>query len=329
MQQKGFIQILPIVIITLCIGVVVFVSTLKKPDIPTSEIVTSPTSNPVIATPTLEPTPVPTPTIAPIPTQLPIVSTPVVVATPTPTPKPTLKPITGPPGAGYTSGTVHTEKGDFTATILTVDLNSARMLTDTGNDGDCGNNCTVTTLQNYVNRNGGFVGVNGSYFCPASYAECASKSNSFDFPVYNSRLGHWVNGGNLSWNGRSIVYADGGGVHYLQNASSFSGGLTAGVVNYPGLVDNGNVQIDDSQSGLSDKQKTVGTKVGIGISGNKKVMIVIAYKVNMQQFAYVFKALGASGAMNLDSGGSTAMYYNGAYKAGPGREIPNAIIFAK
>lgn len=66
-----------------------------------------------------------------------------------------------------------------------------------------------------------------------------------------------------------MVYIDGSGAHYLQNANSFSGGLNAGIVNYPGLVNGGSVQIDDNQSGLSDKQRAVGTKVGIGIRGTK------------------------------------------------------------
>ncbi len=115
----------------------------------------------------------------------------------------------------------------------------------------------------------------------------------------------------------------------MQNSSGFGGGLTAGIVNYPGLVSGGVVQIDDNQSGLSDKQKAVGTKVGIGLRDSKNVMIVVASSVNMQQFAYIFKALGAQGALNLDTGGSTALYYNGKYLSGPGRALPNAIIFAR
>ena len=49
----------------------------------------------------------------------------------------------------------------------------------------------------------------------------------------------------------------------------------------------------------------------------------------MQEFAYVFKTLGAKGALNLDTGGSTALYYNGRYVVGPGRQLPNAIIFVR
>lgn len=125
-----------------------------------------------------------------------------------------------------------------------------------------------------------------------------------------------------------MLYVDGSGAHYLQNANSFGGSSKAGIINYPGLVSGGNVQIDDNQSGLSDKQKMVGTKVGIGTRGPNNVMVVVAYSVNMQQFAHVFKALGATGALNLDTGGSTALYYNSRYVAGPGRSLPNAIIFA-
>jgi hypothetical protein len=203
------------------------------------------------------------------------------------------------------------------------------MVTDTGNDSDCGNGCTALPLSEYISRNGGFAGVNGSYFCPDSYPDCASKTNSYDFPVFNTRQAHWINGGNLGWGERrAMVYADGSGAHYLQNANSFGGGLTAGVVNYPGLLSGGTVQIDDNQSGLSDKQRAVGTKVGIGVRSSQNVMVVIAKNVNMQQFAYVFKALGADGALNLDTGGSTALFSGGRYIYGPGRNMPNAIIFA-
>ncbi len=267
--------------------------------------------------PALQGTPTPTPT--PTPTAKP---------SPPPTPTPTVKPVSGPPGTGLSTIAVATEKGNFNTTVLSLDLGSTRVITDTANDGDCGNGCATKPLADFVTRNGGFAGVNGTYFCPASYPDCSGKTDSYDFPVYNSRLGHWINGGNLGWNSRSIFYVDGSGAHHQQNAAGFGGGLNAGVVNYPGLVDGGKVQIDDNQSGLSDKQRSVGTKVGIGVRNTSNVMVVVAYNVNMQQFAYVFKSLGATGALNLDTGGSTALYYQGRYVVGPGRNIPNAIIFA-
>lgn len=202
------------------------------------------------------------------------------------------------------------------------------MLTDTAADNDCTTDCPVLSLLDFVNRNGGFAGVNGSYFCPATYPDCAGKTNSFDNPVYNSHLHKWINGGHLGWSGLSLVYTDGGGAHYHQNSTDYPSAPDSAIINYPGLVNDGNVQIDDNQSGLSDKQKAVGTKVGIGVINSQKIIVVVALNVNMQQFAHVFKALGVTGALNLDTGGSTALY-NGRYIYGPGRALPNAIIFAR
>lgn len=312
MKRNGFVLPLIPILIILGFAAVYFFRTNKSSLIKT---IPAPESAP---TATASPSPIPIKGTTPKP-----------VPTVTSTVKPTSIPVSGPPGAGYSTITVATEKGNFSVSVLSIDLGSARVVTDTGNDSDCGNDCTVMPLGDYVARNGGFTGVNGTYFCPAEYPDCAGKKNSFDFPVYNSRLSKWINGGNLFWDGRAIMYFDGGGAHYLQNANSFGGGLTAGIVNYPGLVSGGQVQIDDNQSGLSDKQKAVGTKVGIGVKGTKNVMVVIGRGVNMQQFAYVFKALGADGALNLDTGGSVALFYNGRYMAGPGRNLPNAVIFVR
>lgn len=200
---------------------------------------------------------------------------------------------------------------------------SAKMVTDTASDHNCDNDCPTMSLADFVSRNGGYAGIHGSYFCPDSYSECSSKKNSFDFPVYNSRLNKWINDDKLFWNGRAIIYQDGGGIHYLPSANSFNGGLSAGVVNYPGIVDGGQITVDGGS--LSQKQGAKGTKGGIGFNSSK-IFLVIAYNVDMADFAHVFKALGATHALNLDGGGSAALWYGG-YKVGPGRGLPNAIIF--
>ncbi len=223
-----------------------------------------------------------------------------------------------------------TEKGNFKATVISLDTSTTKMITDAAQDNDCANDCQTLSLKDFLNRHSGFAGVNGTYFCPASYPDCSSKKDSFDFPIYNTRLNKWMQSDKLSWGQRrAIFYTDGSGAHYLNNSAGFGGGLTAGIINYPGLLDGGNVQIDDNQSGLSDKQKSKGTKMGIGTRNPGNILVVMAYNVNMQEFAYVFKALGATGALNLDTGGSTALIYGGSYIAGPGRNLPNPIIFAR
>lgn len=272
--------------------------------------------------------PIPTEIQAPTPTDFPSLKT--VTAKPTSTLMPTPKPLSGPPGAGLTTTTVATDKGNFKATILSLDTASTRMITDTAGDSDCSDNCPTLSLKDYLSRHNGFAGVNGTYFCPSSYPECSTKKDSFDFPVYNSRLSKWMQGDKLGWSERrAIFYTDGSGAHYQNSSAGFGGGLTAGIINYPGLLSGGSVQIDDNQSGLSDKQKSKGTKMGIGTRNTGNILVVMAYNVNMQEFAHVFKSLGATGALNLDTGGSTALMYGGSYIAGPGRGLPNAIIFTR
>lgn len=318
-MRPGSILLVPLVFILAISIASLWVYTTNNKDISfTTHSAPLPTLTPN-PSPTLTPTPSPTPPPTPTPTAIP---------SPKPTPKPTLPPISGPPGAGLTRATVATPKGSFSATIVSFDLAGTRIVTDTGNDDNCGGGCVAMPLINYVARNGGFAGVNGTYFCPATYPDCSNKTDSFDFPVYNTRLNKWINADKLFWaERRAIFYVDGSGAHYLNNSSGFGGGLSAGIINYPGLVDGGNVQIDDNQSGLSEKQKAKNTKVGIGLRDSQHVMVVVASNVTMVEFAHVFKSLGATGALNLDTGGSTALIYNGRYVYGPGRNLPNAIVF--
>ena len=312
-RQLGFIGIEIIIIAALAIGAAAYFLSSKPQSNLTQVESPAPTeeSNP---TPTPSPSPSPTPTIKPT-----------VTPKPTATPAPTLKPVSGPPGSGYSRITVQTEVGNFTASVVSIDMGGVRMITDTANDDNCSNDCPTLSLSDYVSRNGGFAGINGSYFCPATYPDCQDKKNSFDFPVYNSRLNKWINQDKLFWDNRGLMYFDGGGIHFKKEAKSFGGGLSAGIANYPALLDGGNVTVGDYSQ--SDKQQARGTKGGIGLRGNT-VYLVIASNVTMTEFAHIFKSLGATSALNLDGGGSTALWFGG-YKAGPGRALPNAVIFAR
>lgn len=327
-KKLGFVA-LPIIIVATLVIAVGAISTgkvqnpiyslLKPTPSPTiSELASVPSA---ITVATTEITPMPSPSISPSPSLKPSPKPSI-----TPSPKPSTAPaVSGPPGSGYSRISVATERGTFTASVVSFGMDGVRMITDTGNDDNCANECATLSLGDYVARNGGFAGINGSYFCPSTYPDCAGKTNSFDFPVYNSRLGKWINQDKLFWNDRSLIYQDGGGLRFMRNANGFGGGLTAGVTNYPGLVEGGQVIAD--QWGFSEKQSAKGAKAGIGIRGNT-VYLVTAGGVDMMDFAHIFKSLGADSALNLDGGGSIALWYNG-YKAGPGRALPNAIIFAR
>lgn len=118
-----------------------------------------------------------------------------------------------------------------------------------------------------------------------------------------------------------MIYYDGSGYHYRQGAGRVDG-ISAGIVNYPGLVNDGNISVE---GGIDAKQGSKNTKGGMGFNDNS-IFLVVAYEVDMNDFAAIFKALGAKYALNLDGGGSVAIW-QGGYRVGPGRQLPNAIVF--
>ena len=320
-KQLGIIGIEVIVAIALILSATYFLAPRLQSDLTQTESSPAPIES-ASATPVLPP-PSPTVTLKPS-------------ATPKPTTIPALtpKPISGPPGSGYSRITVKTEVGDFGVSVVSIDMAGVRMITDTANDDNCSNDCSTLSLSDFVTRNGGFAGINGSYFCPAAYPDCQDKKNSFDFPVYNTRLGKWINQDKLFWDNRALIYQDGGGIYFKKEAKSFGGSLLSGITNYPSLLEGGNITVGDYTQ--SDKQQTKGVKGGIGIRGNI-IYLVISSNVTMAEFAHIFKSLGAESALNLDGGGSAALWFGGysasasssAYKVGPGRLLPNAIIFAR
>ncbi|MBX4205850.1 FecR domain-containing protein, partial [Candidatus Microgenomates bacterium] len=118
-----------------------------------------------------------------------------------PTPKPTTNPSSSPKasasvapityasqmfGAGYSSGYVKTERGDFKLSCYGAAQGSVKVLTDSASESDCKNDCPVLPLADYATRNNGVAAINGMYFCPGDYPACADKKNSFDTLFFNS-----------------------------------------------------------------------------------------------------------------------------------------------
>ena len=78
---------------------------------------------------------------------------------------------------------------------------------------------------------------------------------------------------------------------------------------------------DDPKKGSRGNRSFVANK------GNT-VYIGVVHNVTVAESALALQALGMENALNLDSGGSTALWAGG-YKVGPGRNIPNAILFIR
>ncbi len=230
-----------------------------------------------------------------------------------------------PPGSGYSRQKVTSDIGEFTVDIIAGDLGSTRVIVDTATDGDCHDNCAVLPLADYVSRNGAYAGVNGTYFCPAEYPSCAGKTNSFDLLVMNKNK-KYINADNNVYSTNPAVIFQGGSIRFVGQALEWGRDTSVdGVIsNYPLLVSGGNVVFN----GDGDPKKgSKGSRSFVAAKGST-VYIGVVYNATVAESGHALKGLGMDYAMNLDSGGSTALW-SGGYKAGPGRNIPNAVLFLR
>lgn len=237
-------------------------------------------------------------------------------------------PPPAPVGGGYAYTTVNTERGSFGAYLIKVPFSEYRVKTVSAAKSDCKDNCPTKSLAEYVNENGATFGMNGSYFCPPDYSNCSGKINSFDYAFYDSNAGKWLNKDAREWFDTGMITFSGNQPRFYNKSSDYDGGgVSAAISNYPSLVKNG--EIVTKTSILTSYQKDVkGTRGVIGFGG-ENIYLALIPNATVIDAAYVIRALGAQNALNLDGGGSSALYGNGGYILGPGRSLPNAIVLVK
>lgn len=314
LRKNGFVDILiPLLASTLFITIfTISVLQNKKQRMPLKEITNDiSTPLPVVS---VTPTAIPIPTVAPTP--------PTIVKV---TPKATAIPLVNntPPNSGYSRQTVQTDVGLFTVSMIAANISSIKVIVDTAATSDCSSNCPALSLADYVSRNGGFAGVNGTYFCPKDYLSCVGKENTFDLLVMNKDK-YYFNSDNNVYSNNPVVIFGNGYVRFVTAGNQWGRdtGVNGVLMNYPLLVFNGNIFF----TGDGDPKKgTKGSRSFVANKGNT-VFIGVTQNVTVAENAIVMKSLGMENALNLDSGGSIALWYGG-YKVGPGRAIPNAIIF--
>lgn len=239
----------------------------------------------------------------------------------------TLPPPPPPPSAGYSYTTVNTEKSSHAVYLIKIPMSEVRVKTVAAASDDCSNNCPTKPLHEYVNENGGFAGMNGAYFCPPDYSSCGGKVNSFDYALYHSNRGKWINEDARSWNKTGLFTFNGSSVDFYKKSNEYDGdSVTAGISNYPSLVKNGEVVVKDGD--LTSFQKIKGTRGAIGMGGENLYLAVIT-GATVEEAAYVMRTLGVKHALNLDGGGSSAMYIDGRYVVGPGRSLPSAVVLTR
>lgn len=314
LNQKGIIPIVLVVGITIISLVWLYASK------PAQETSTSAKSNLASTIPLS--TPAPTFTSTPLPAPA---STPPVTSKPEPASTPATTNNT-PPGAGYQHQVVNVEGQNFPVSIVAADLNSTKVIVDTASDSDCSDNCPVLALADYVGRNGAYAGINGSFFCPADYDSCKGKSNSFDTLLMNKNK-HYFNSNNNVYSTVPAAIFSVGSARFVGRSLEWGRDTSVDsvIANYPLLVSGGNINFTENPAepkfGQKGPRTFLATRQGM-------VYIGVVSNATMGESAQVLKALGMDEALNLDEGGSTALWYGG-YKAGPGRNIPNAVLFVR
>ena len=224
------------------------------------------------------------------------------------------------PGSGYARQKVSTERGEFVISMVTAP--GARVVVETASESDCSDNCPTKTLAEHIAASGGFAGINGSYFCPPDYPKCQGKVNSFDTLAVNGRNKAVLNRANNVYSVVPLMAAYGNNLSFYDQTVQWGvdTSSTGALANQPRLVRDGSVATgDDSGKGVR------------GFIGKKDSTIVIGhvYSASLLDTAQVLVTLGIQNAMNLDGGGSTALWYEGSYKAGPGRGLPTAIVLTR
>lgn len=230
-----------------------------------------------------------------------------------------------PPDSGYSRQQVATNIGNYTLALVAADLGSTRVIVDTASASDCRSNCPVLSLAEYVSKNNAYAGINGSYFCPATYPSCAGKENSFDTLLMNKNKTYFNSDNNVYSNVPAVIFGS-GWIRFISRSLEWGRdtSIDSMLANQALLVQGGNITF----GGDGDPKK--GTRGARSFVANKgtKVYIGVVFNATVAESAIALHTMGMENALNLDSGGSTALWSAG-YKVGPGRNIPNAILFVQ
>ncbi|MDH7482387.1 MAG: phosphodiester glycosidase family protein [Armatimonadota bacterium] len=96
----------------------------------------------------------------------------------------------------------------------------------------------------------------------------------------------------------------------------------------PRLVTNGIAGVYPRAEGFRDRRlyaKSPRSAIGI-TNANKLLLVVVSKPIYLSTLAKIMRELGAVNAINLDGGGSTALYYEGKVLRHPTRQLTNLIV---
>lgn len=235
----------------------------------------------------------------------------------------------------YKRQTVVTTLGNFSVDVVTIDTRNPKLKIKTlaAMTDPCQRNCPAWSLAQFYEVGKGFAAINGTYFDTS-----VEKKNYYFFPIFDSLKRVFVNEDQLKYwtTGPVMAFDINNGFHYFKDSREFKGvsdfesrfgPVQAVIGNKPRLIENGQNfliewEVDEKQKTFKTLRNAIGYKDGL-------VYLVIARSATVPDLAEIMKALGVEYAINLDGGGSSVLLYDGEYLVGPGRNIPNAIVFSE
>jgi hypothetical protein len=142
-----------------------------------------------------------------------------------------------------------------------------------------------------------------------------------------------MNKNKIYFNSDNNVYSTVPAVIFTGNSARFVGasqewgrdtGVDSVLANQPLLLSSGNITFG---GGSDPKQGSRGSRSFVGTTGST-AYIGVVHNATVAEVAIVLQKMGIQNALNLDSGGSTALW-SGGYKVGPGRNLPNVLLFVR
>lgn len=224
------------------------------------------------------------------------------------------------PASGYSRQKVSTSRGEFVVAMVVAP--GARAVIETMDDPNCVGNCEARPLAEHIAKSGGFAGINGSYFCPPDYAQCQGKTNSFDTLAVNGRSKLVFNRDNNVYSTIPLVAAYNTSLSFYDQTVQWGVDTSGGgaIANFPRLLRDG-VEATSEENGK-------GTRGFVGVKDGQ-IVIGHVFAASFADTASTLRALGLQNALNLDGGGSSALWYEGSYKVGPGRALPTAVVLVR
>ncbi|MDD5212927.1 MAG: phosphodiester glycosidase family protein [Candidatus Gracilibacteria bacterium] len=222
----------------------------------------------------------------------------------------------------YSRKTYTTSLGDYQIRLFKLDLaGDDRLVVGVSDKGE--------SLESLVKRYNGKAGLNGTYFCPEYYPECKGKNfSNADRISYGEDFSRWTDTGE-----RYVFAIDKDYMSFFFNTSNYNvdmrNDIYMGIGNHPLILLEGQNKLEHYYDvGLIDKKMpSTGAKTFIcTVKDTKKVYMGIVYSARMDDLPTILSDIGCYNALNLDAGRSTALYNNGEYYVGPGREIMDALI---